>query len=385
MSGTVVPRSSPWGTGLSEDRAVAGEVGEGATRLPWTADVQGPVRGPAREDETLPPASSREILGMVEALGLAASWSWTFEPAKHVWSESLRRILGLPADVAADFGLLHRLIHPDDRPGVPGPDEVTLAGFLREQRFRVLRPDGIVRTVWSRGEVHHSPSGRPLRVVGVLVDVSDREAIARAKAAQKRHNRVIFETLKAFTSTTTTYPYTDFSDEFVELVGIPKDELLEDPMLSVHEDERRHWQAHGHEQYVTGQIVHTSPRLILADREVVQYRMVMVPMRNAEGRIEGWSNFVAPLHLRSPFSPDMTDALERQIEGRHIRAGRALLDWTMADLAKASALSISTVRRIEDDADARPQRSARGLIESLRRHGVRFTITDDGSIVLSKR
>ena len=194
----------------------------------------------------------------------------------------------------------------------------------------------------------------------------------------------MFESVRAFTSTTNVYPFTDFSDEWVELVGLPKAQLLEEPTLPVVHEERQHWRDHGHGLYVAGNVVHVQPNLVLATGEVVQYRMVMVPLIGADGKVESWSNYVAPLHLRTSVPLELVDALDSRIEGRHVRAARAFLGWSMADLAGASGLSLSTVRRIEDGADQPSMRSVRTAVSVLRRHGVRFSLMDDATIALSK-
>src|SRR5262249_433578 len=54
--------------------------------------------------------------------------------------------------------------------------------------YRILRPDGGVRWVMDRGEVERSPEGKPLRVIGVLVDITD------LKAAEQRQ-RLLFDEL----------------------------------------------------------------------------------------------------------------------------------------------------------------------------------------------
>ena len=61
-----------------------------------------------------------------------------------------------------------------------------------------------------------------------------------------------------------------------------------------------------------------------------------------------------------------------------IRAARALLDWSMIDLAKAAQVSISTIKRAENDGPLHATvRSVASIRDALETNGVRF-LPDDG-------
>ena len=61
-----------------------------------------------------------------------------------------------------------------------------------------------------------------------------------------------------------------------------------------------------------------------------------------------------------------------------IRAARALLDWSMVDLAKVAQVSVSTIKRMEDELQ-RPtaDRSMAPVQHAFQTAGVRF-LPDDG-------
>ena len=61
-----------------------------------------------------------------------------------------------------------------------------------------------------------------------------------------------------------------------------------------------------------------------------------------------------------------------------IRAARAMLDWSMADLAEAARLSISTVKRFETGGAQPVSDEAVGMMrDAAETEGVRF-LDDDG-------
>lgn len=82
--------------------------------------------------------------------------------------------------------------------------------------------------------------------------------------------------------------------------------------------------------------------------------------------------------------PAITD-LGAVLYGHHLRAGRALLDWSMSDLAKASKLSLSTVRRLEQDAESVLTRNRRAAAEALQRAGIDFLPLSNGAVAVVMR
>lgn len=73
------------------------------------------------------------------------------------------------------------------------------------------------------------------------------------------------------------------------------------------------------------------------------------------------------------------------IQGFHLRAARALLDWPMTVLAESSSVSISTVKRLEERTDhSYALRSREKVVTTLCRAGIRFVALEDGILAVAK-
>lgn len=59
-----------------------------------------------------------------------------------------------------------------------------------------------------------------------------------------------------------------------------------------------------------------------------------------------------------------------------------MLGWAMSDLARASGLSLSTIRRLEHDAQAVSPRNRLTALHALQTGGMRFMALEDGSLAL---
>lgn len=111
-------------------------------------------------------------------------WDWDIATGTIEWSDGLEAACGLPP---GGFGgtteALRALIHPDDLPRVEAALGRALAGeALYEIEFRMCRPDGSMRWVAARGTVQRDGTGKPVRMVGIDLDATERKAAEQALA-----------------------------------------------------------------------------------------------------------------------------------------------------------------------------------------------------------
>ncbi|WP_298267250.1 ATP-binding protein [Geobacter sp.] len=103
------------------------------------------------------------------------SWQRELESGDTSWSENLYRIFGLaPKETVPGPETFYTLVHPDDLPRVREAIERSArekSGY--EIEFRLIRPDGAVRVMRSRGEAYPVAVGRT-RLVGSTQDITER-------------------------------------------------------------------------------------------------------------------------------------------------------------------------------------------------------------------
>jgi two-component system cell cycle sensor histidine kinase/response regulator CckA len=108
-------------------------------------------------------------------------WDMDYTTGVLSWSATLERQYGLPPGTFdGTFKSFAALIHPDDREAALA--EVTSAtetGTDFSLHHRVVWPDGTVRSLDSVGHVHLDQDGKPLRGVGISLDVTDRRLLEK--------------------------------------------------------------------------------------------------------------------------------------------------------------------------------------------------------------
>jgi PAS domain S-box-containing protein len=130
---------------------------------------------------------SESRLQLALEVGGMATWDWDMITNRVVWSEGHFRLLGFERGaIAPSFETWIASVHPDDQPRVIRILDAA-AGEKNDYRseYRSVAPDGTIRWLEARGQFFYDRSGKPFRMVGILVDITERK---RAEESLLRAN-----------------------------------------------------------------------------------------------------------------------------------------------------------------------------------------------------
>ncbi|MFN8010128.1 MAG: PAS domain S-box protein [Holophagaceae bacterium] len=117
-----------------------------------------------------------------------ALWSWDLAQGTLQWGRGLEACFGHALDqVPPTMDWWFATIHPEDRPRVRQTLEAALAGGAEtwSDEYRFGRADGTWAQVLDRGSIQRGLDGRPVRMVGALVDLTERRLAEEAQAANR--------------------------------------------------------------------------------------------------------------------------------------------------------------------------------------------------------
>jgi PAS domain S-box-containing protein len=123
---------------------------------------------------------SQEQLLEAQRLAQLGSWEWDVEGDVVTWSDELYRIFGLDGDTEErSYAAYLARVHPDDRERVDAAiREANRDAGPFDFEDRIIRPDGSMRALRTRGRAIANREGRTVRLVGTCQDITDQKAAA---------------------------------------------------------------------------------------------------------------------------------------------------------------------------------------------------------------
>jgi len=118
-----------------------------------------------------------ELRRMALSAASMGAWDWDIVTGEEHWSTEVESLFGLaPGTFSGNYEDFFQYVHPDDRHQVLKAQQRA----LREDKdyvpeYRIIRPDGTLRWVTGRGKVLRDTQGKPLRLSGVTMDITERK------------------------------------------------------------------------------------------------------------------------------------------------------------------------------------------------------------------
>ncbi|HEX3142607.1 MAG TPA: ABC transporter substrate binding protein, partial [Pyrinomonadaceae bacterium] len=173
---------------------------------------------------------SESRLQRAQQAARVATWEWNLATGESLWSEMLWHLLGLePGDGEATVERFLEFIHPEDREQTwQVANEAIEHDKPYDHEFRILRNDGEVLWLASKGRVIRSSDGKPDRMIGVNIDVTDRHrALDEIRESHERFAKAFRANPQPMSLTVVaTGEYLDVNDSFLQVSGYRRDEVI---------------------------------------------------------------------------------------------------------------------------------------------------------------
>lgn len=139
-------------------------------------------------EQTLRSAQERYEMAR-DVAGVVGAWEWDVK-ANRVYADARYADLHNVAPEFAEAGLPAQsfmpAVHPDDWPGVrDAAVKASREGGDFSREYRLVKADGSVRWVYTRGRAYLDDEGQPVRNAGVVVDVTERKQVEAELAAAR--------------------------------------------------------------------------------------------------------------------------------------------------------------------------------------------------------
>ncbi|HET9475937.1 MAG TPA: PAS domain S-box protein [Dehalococcoidia bacterium] len=144
----------------------------------------------------------QQRLNLAMQAGKMGHWEWDIDAGIIQWSETLEAIHGLaPGTFGGTFEDYLSEVHPADRESLLDDISKALKTGTHAADYRIVWPDGSERWVSAEGQVIHDGTGKPIRMIGMAMDITERK---RAEEAE----RFLSDASATLAATTTDLPMT---------------------------------------------------------------------------------------------------------------------------------------------------------------------------------
>ncbi len=306
---------------------------------------------------------SEEAMKKAQRVAQVGSWTWNIPDNRLEWSDEMFRIFGIDKDAfSGDLSeVIAGAVHPDDRAAVErSNDSVTRQKTPIPMEYRVIRPDGTVRTVWAEaGELILDDNGNPKSLSGIVQDITERKRteetlLIQSAAMDNAANAIVITDVQG------TVIYANPAHE--KLTGYFSHEAVgknpRDLVKSGVQDAgfyRKMWN-----EILAGRVWHGEMKNRRKDGSLYDEEMTIAPVTGPDGDIR---HFVA-------IKQDITERKKTQARLVELHDGleRMVAERT-ADLEKANRELESFSYTVSHDLRA-PLRHINGFLEMFRREAV---------------
>lgn len=127
------------------------------------------------------------------------TWEWNIQTGELYWSERIGLLFGHPSEMPeTTYENFLSAVHPGDRQRViDATNNCIESSKPYEIEHRIVWPDGTVRWVMERGDVQRDAAGMPLRMLGVVQDITRRIEAEASLREQRDFAEVVIETAQS--------------------------------------------------------------------------------------------------------------------------------------------------------------------------------------------
>jgi PAS domain S-box-containing protein len=123
------------------------------------------------------------IMNMALTTSMSGAWELNLETGQLSWNVASNQLHGLGRDLVPTLETFYSSIHPEDVDRIRADIDDCRTGRISsiQNDFRAILPEGI-RHMECRGQVTRNKVGRPIRVVGITSDITERKLAEQERA-----------------------------------------------------------------------------------------------------------------------------------------------------------------------------------------------------------
>jgi two-component system cell cycle sensor histidine kinase/response regulator CckA len=169
-------------------------------------------------------------LNEAQKIAHVGNWEWDISTNQVFWSDELYRIYGYrPHEMSPDYGLIVESMHPDSRQDfLHAIDAALTEDRPFEMDYAFFRKDGSTAVLHTIGRVTRDPGGKPVRMAGIVQDITEQKRALDALRDSEKKFRSIFDNAKdgILIASVATRKFIAANKTICDMLGYTVEELL---------------------------------------------------------------------------------------------------------------------------------------------------------------
>ena len=157
------------------------------------------------------------------------NWVWNIQEDRVTYSDEAYRIFGKrPQAFGTTYATFLESVHPDDKASVMRSiDQAITTKTSFSIDHRIVLPDGTVRFVHEQGEVVTDAWGNPVRIFGIVRDITERRRTEEQLRSASLYARSLIEaSLDPLVTISLEGKITDLNEAATAVTGVPRNLLM---------------------------------------------------------------------------------------------------------------------------------------------------------------
>lgn len=130
---------------------------------------------------------SNERFNIVSKATNDAIWDWDLTTGHVFWNEAIYSLFGYPQnEIVQSSKWWEQHIHPDDHDRVVAKVDAHIHNGIEswQDEYRFIAKDGSIKNVYDRGFILLDSEGKPYRMIGAMMDITERKKLQDELSAQ---------------------------------------------------------------------------------------------------------------------------------------------------------------------------------------------------------
>jgi PAS domain S-box-containing protein len=259
-------------------------------------------------------SSMDERLRLVSKATSDVVWDWDLTTKRLFWGSNFEIHFGYAlSEIEPGIESWHSRLHPNDRARVIAEVDGALArGDQRwSSEYSFKRKDGSYVDVFDRGYAIYGQDGKATRMIGAMIDITERKRIERALREGEMRFRTLSEGSPMGIFQTDTEGRSCYvNSRFTEISGMTLEQAQGNWLQHIHPEDRERVNAAWQQSVNSGGAFSLEYRYLHSDHKAVWVLGVAFIMRNEKNEIVGFIGNVIDITERKKFDEDLRKNME---------------------------------------------------------------------------